>query len=280
MFSGIAILGVKITPSSEPRLTFNITWSPQQQETPVLKTFMQTETFDISNTARPCRSINSDPIPAQVTTLNHHPFTYNIAVTSLRPQVSYGMVRIFIWPEYLLNGTKLEGDAAHLRAIELDRFRVKLNPSSITTITRSSRDSMVTRKEPSAGIKTLYNVKAGDSLLTDPEQRRACGFPNNMLIPKGTEEGLPFKMTVYISDESDAGEIEENQFPHYPMCGALNGKPFPDKRPMGFPFDRPGTKFSYNSESSSTAYACALGCSELVMTNVRQMPIIIKHVGK
>lgn len=256
----------------------NMTWPYiwREPNPPTLTTYMRTENFDISNAARPCRSINNEPVLAQVQTLNHVPFTYVIAVQSTRPLEAYGMVRIFMWPEHMLNGTKLECDHAHVRAIELDRFRVKITPDGVTVITRNSLNSTVTRVGPSPGLKSLYNVQTGSYLLTDPQIKRACGFPNNLLIPKGTKEGMAFKLTVYVSDETDAGEIKEDQYPHYPYCGALNGLPFPDKRPMGFPFDRPGTRFNYDSQNNPP-FSSELPCSMIQMTNVKQLKVFVKY---
>ncbi len=219
---------------------------------------MKKSIYDISTAARPCRSVNDQPIPVQVQTLDYVPFTYIIAIESKRKEVAYGMVRIFIWQEHSNDGKLLSEDETHKRAIEMDRFRVTLNPERVTVITRQSMNSSLTRIKPSPGIKTLYNVKLASDLLTSPNIRRACGFPNNLLVPKGTREGVPFKLTVYVSDETDAGFIEENQYPHYPFCGALNGLPYPDKRPMGFPFDRLGTRIDSKQ-------------------NVKQLNVVVKH---
>lgn len=234
---------------------------------------MSQKTYDISTAARPCRSVDDAPVLAQVSTLDYVPFNYVISINSYRPTVSYGMVRIFLWPEFTLNGTPLEGDPAHLKAIEMDRFRVRIDPGRVTVITRSSLNSSLTRSAPSPGIKTLYNIRPGSDLLTNPELRRACGFPNNLLLPKGTPNGLSFKLTVYISDETDAGDV--TYFPQYPLCGALHGLKYPDRRPMGFPFDRPGTNF--NVPVGDPNLAAALGCSKVMIPNVKQMKVVIKH---
>lgn len=64
-----------------------------------------------------------------------------------------------------------------------------------------------------------------------------------MLLPKGTVEGMPFDIFVMISDyENDLVDGPMNQYDRcndaHIFCG-LRDKKYPDKRSMGFPFDRP-----------------------------------------
>lgn len=240
---------------------------PFNPQVPVLTTYFTEDTYDISTAARPCRSIGDRPTHANVKTLTHTPFKYIINIQSTRGQVAYGMVRIFLWPESTQDGHKLEGDEAHKRAIEMDRFRIQIDPARDTTITRSSFNSALTRLEPPPGIKALFKAKGSSNLLR-PEMRRACGFPNNLLIPKGTKDGIKFKLTVYISDETEEGWIEE--YPNYPLCGTLNGVKFPDSKPMGFPFDRPGTKFIANEGLWPVIAATP-------MKNVKEIKVLVMH---
>lgn len=63
-----------------------------------------------------------------------------------------------------------------------------------------------------------------------------CGWPYNLLLPRGTREGMSFRLAVVLTDwevdrvgpESCCGSVS--------FCGALDQ--YPDKRPMGYPFDR------------------------------------------
>lgn len=36
-------------------------------------------------------------------------------------------------------------------------------------------------------------------MVTVKEGVRACGYPSNLLLPKGTKEGLPMKMFVMLT---------------------------------------------------------------------------------
>jgi hypothetical protein len=63
-----------------------------------------------------------------------------------------------------------------------------------------------------------------------------CGWPYNLLLPRGTREGMSFRLAVVLTDwevdrvgpESCCGSVS--------FCGALDQ--YPDKRQMGYPFDR------------------------------------------
>lgn len=63
-----------------------------------------------------------------------------------------------------------------------------------------------------------------------------------MLVPKGTVEGTRFNIFVMISDyQLDRVDQPENTNvcnDAASFCG-LKDQKYPDRRPMGFPFDRP-----------------------------------------
>lgn len=67
-----------------------------------------------------------------------------------------------------------------------------------------------------------------------------CGWPQHMLIPKGAPEGVACQLFVMISDYKD-DKIEQNtegvcnDADSY--CG-IKDKLYPDRRSMGYPFDR------------------------------------------
>lgn len=112
--------------------------------------------------------------------------------------------------------------------------------------------------------------------LLQSQMERACGYPINLLLPKGSKDGLKFRLFVMISEEEENdggnGSYVDN-YPNFPYCGVMNGFKFPDKRSMGFPFDRRGTRFvTYDG-------ICALlrGCH---YKNVKEVPVIIKHDDK
>lgn len=96
-----------------------------------------------------------------------------------------------------------------------------------------------------------------------------CGWPQHMLLPKGSADGYPFRIFVMISDYNIDKVIKSlisleiryffekkpfhfyskvEQSPpngvcndNYVLCGLRNRK-YPDKRSMGYPFDRPASQ--------------------------------------
>jgi len=71
-----------------------------------------------------------------------------------------------------------------------------------------------------------------------------CGWPRHMLIPKGTQRGLPFDLFVMITNgwedyvaPSRTSTTQNECSPAPIYCGRLNDT-YPDARPMGYPFDR------------------------------------------
>ncbi|CAG8468876.1 11206_t:CDS:2 [Acaulospora colombiana] len=73
-----------------------------------------------------------------------------------------------------------------------------------------------------------------------------CGWPYNMIIPRGNREGMKFKMIIYISDGLN------DLLPTYDQCGSTllcGGQKWeekvPDSKPFGYPFNRPFKNDSY-----------------------------------
>jgi tyrosinase len=69
---------------------------------------------------------------------------------------------------------------------------------------------------------------------------KPSGWPNHLLIPKGSPDGVTFELFCLISNYDD-DEVEQelvgrcNKASSY--CGVRDGF-YPDHRAMGFPFDR------------------------------------------
>lgn len=64
-----------------------------------------------------------------------------------------------------------------------------------------------------------------------------CGWPYNLLLPRGTPDGMPFRLAVICSDWEIDQVGGEESCGSLSFCGARDG--YPDKRDMGYPFDRP-----------------------------------------
>ena len=118
------------------------------------------------------------------------------------------------------------------------------------SITRSSTLSSVV-KPPELTFAQLRNrisaQPAGKKSNRDchcPVDRYCeCGWPQHMLLPRGKVGGMAFDLFVMVTDWSaDSSTNNLDQGTSY--CG-VKDKTYPDKRPMGFPFDRKIDGFMY-----------------------------------
>lgn len=81
----------------------------------------------------------------------------------------------------------------------------------------------------------------------DPEKNFCgCGWPHHFLVPRGTTDGMPFELFVMATNWKEdqikstvSGSKICRDAASY--CGVLDDQ-YPDKKPMGFPFDRPPVK--------------------------------------
>ena len=120
-----------------------------------------------------------------------------------------------------------------------------MKPGS-NVIQRNSSDSAVTIPWEQS-FKQLENLQdATDSEIKANNAVCGCGWPQNMLLPRGTTTGMTFDLYVIVTNGAEdqvprkkqrtAGQ-EQNCKESISFCGILD-ELYPDKRAMGFPFDR------------------------------------------
>nr|XP_018902181.1 PREDICTED: phenoloxidase 2-like isoform X1 [Bemisia tabaci]XP_018902182.1 PREDICTED: phenoloxidase 2-like isoform X1 [Bemisia tabaci] len=176
----------------------------------------------------------SSPVLISYRHMQHRPFTYTIIVNSDREVT--GTVRIFLAPAYDPDlGENFHFYNQRNVFVELDKFVVQLKAST-NDILRHSAESTLT-------VTTDFRQPLGKTLNAPKFNKlRGCGWPEYLLIPKGTPEGLASKLFVMISDWENGDKVSgsvptaELQAEN-PLCGVTEGL-YPYKRPMGFPFDR------------------------------------------
>ncbi|KAE8746722.1 Prophenoloxidase [Frankliniella occidentalis] len=178
------------------------------------------------------------PIFARFTHLNHRPFSYRIQVENTAAGQREGYVRIFMAPKNDERGVPLQFRDQRLLMIELDKFPVKPKGEAQQQILRN-----LDQNRPQAG--------------TAEEERFnfcGCGWPQNLLIPKGTAQGMEVQLFIMITDYTK-DKVDQ---PPAGQCGkataycGLRGQRYPDKKPMGFPFDRLGRQGVNNLPSFLT----------------------------
>jgi tyrosinase len=163
--------------------------------------------------------------------LNHEPFCYFIRVQNNSHEQRQVTVRIFIAPESHENDRTMW--------IEMDKFFYELMPDSKTVIFRNDTESSVIRK-PAVKDPSTYNIKFNPTDIRLDRAQCKCGWPYHLLVPKGkaTEEGSAYKMVVMISDAAIDSTEKQPDCGSLSFCGARDSM-YPDKRPMGYPFNRP-----------------------------------------
>lgn len=151
-------------------------------------------------------------------------FAYLIRLENTAKTQTEITVRLF------LAATELAGNRRMW--IELDKFLRTLGPAERRVVYRPSSLSSVVRK-PAQRPPGPPPVEQHDKLFNYCQ----CGWPYNLLLPRGTTPGMPFKLMAMITDAGYDNLAEETDCGGMSFCGVRDS--YPDARNMGYPFDRP-----------------------------------------
>ncbi|GFF58277.1 hypothetical protein IFM62136_03734 [Aspergillus lentulus] len=177
--------------------------------------------------------------------LDHEPFEWSVQVRSSReipPSVDNPQkltLRFFIAAKDLVN--------YYHHWIEMDKVTVTLTgESSILTVVRRDTESSVARKTRNYGEP-------------DPAYASAwcrCGWPQNLMLPAGKPEGMPFVAFCMATD--DALDLN-TPTSALSFCGAiLKDQKYPDPRGMGYPFNRAWTQLT-NATTGKISISTIIG---------------------
>lgn len=221
-YDGVSVTGVQV--------------SADGGQANVLSTFWQQSDLNLS---RGMDFVPRGNVFARFTHLQHTPFTYTISVNNDSGVQRLGYVRIFLGPKNDERGRSMLFREQRLLMIEMDKFIVSLNPGQNTIKRRSTESSVTIPFE-----RTFRNLDLDRSADGSPEELEfnfcGCGWPNHMLIPKGLPEGLQCVLFVMVSDyETDRinQQLVGSCSDAASYCG-VRDRLYPDKRAMGYPFDR------------------------------------------
>ncbi|XP_017466630.1 PREDICTED: phenoloxidase 2-like [Rhagoletis zephyria] len=202
----------------------------------VLQTFWQQSDVDLS------RGMDFTPrgnVFARFTHLQHIPFTYTINVRNDGGVKRFGMVRIFLGPKKDEAGLDMLFKDQRLLMIELDKFVVALNPGENTIRRRSTESSLTIPFD-----RTFRDLDTDRPATATDEELEfnfcGCGWPEHMLIPKGLPEGFTCELFVMVSNY-DQDRVEQELVGSCSAAASYCGvrdRLYPDRRAMGFPFDR------------------------------------------
>jgi len=144
--------------------------------------------------------------------LNHKSYTINIRISNPQRRRARVVFRVFL----LLDESDLR-DFFH--PIELDKFAHSL----------TGQESEVVRR---ADTQSSLGAKAGNV--------DTCGFPVNLILPKGTFEGTKFRLVVFVH-QATSGNVNvgmSNTYSHVLCGGHRRDNLVEDGRLNGFPFSR------------------------------------------
>ncbi|MEA2339455.1 MAG: hypothetical protein QOE82_3462, partial [Thermoanaerobaculia bacterium] len=160
----------------------------------------------------------------QVPYLDHQDFTYFIRIKNDDATAKQVTLRVFLVPKVWAEERR--------QWIELDKFLVKLAAGQKLVVPRSSKLSSVVRKPARRPGDPVPSPDPG----ADPNYCD-CGWPYHLLLPSGTAAGLDCLLMV-IATEWNIDKVDvDGKCGSMSFCGKQNA-PYPDKRPMGYPFDR------------------------------------------
>jgi len=188
-------------------------------------TYREKKDYEVFNTNN-----DQEPINVRNASLDHIPYSFNMKVKNKNRGDAMICFRVFLVPE-----TDEPLDDWRTMFVELDKFVVNFKGGETKEIERSDKDSSVIA---SRRMK-FEDIRDGKS-CSSSHNNCGCGWPLNLLIPRGTKQGMRATIFVLASDWMNDGENpQEHLSGSWAYCGqkGLNTK-YPDIRPMGYPFDR------------------------------------------
>jgi hemocyanin-like protein len=199
-------------------------WSKAPSSFPVatneLKTTMRQETITLPDGA----SVNKQY-------LDHDEYYYFLRIENKNNQPRKVTVRIFLIAKQFIDDPK-----ERRRWIEMDKFVQDLPASNKVVVFRPARLSSVVRKpavRPSEP-KPVHPPGAAE----DAKNYCDCGWPYHLLLPRGDADGMDCRLLVMITDWNIDSVGADTKCGSMSFCGAKDAD-YPDKRAMGYPFDRP-----------------------------------------
>lgn len=268
----------QLTPYTAQQLTFtgvrvdDIQVKSQNGNPNTFETFWQKSDMNIS---RGLDFLPHGKMFVRYTHLQHTPFEYNIQVTNSTGRSRLGMVRVYLAPKRQESGDDMRFRDQRLMMTELDKFVAQLNAGT-NIIRRASKDSTVTIPyERTFRSLTIETPQAGTKAESEFNYC-GCGWPAHMLIPRGTPQGFDCELFVMVSDyEQDKVEqnLEGNCNDAASYCG-LRDRLYPDKRPMGYPFDRLPRRGADMLSSFVTPNMKVVPCSIIHRDQIRPRPSI------
>jgi tyrosinase len=183
-----------------------------------LRTEMRTRLLDIGEVP--------DPPVVEISYLDQEEFAYAVRLTNTAGEDHDVTVRLFIVADALFDQRRMW--------IELDKFRHTVRGEHSVAVRHADASAVIRKpglKPPGATRHSVFGA--------DPHEEETyceCGWPYNLLLPRGTGDGMAFWIAAIVTDGAQ-DQVQESACGSMSFCGAKDR--YPDARPMGYPFDRP-----------------------------------------
>ena len=160
-----------------------------------------------------------------VTHLTHDPFAIVVRVRNLENRPSPVTLRTFLVPAQLADD--------RTAWMELDKHLVEIPAAGRSVVYRPDTEFAVVKKPAETDPQTVLD---GANDPNDPNYCD-CGWPYTLLLPRGTEDGMTFRLAVFCTDGTRDLVGPSAECGSLSFCGAVDR--YPDTRDMGYPFSRP-----------------------------------------
>ncbi len=157
--------------------------------------------------------------------LDFDEFYYFIRLENTSAATRKVTVRIFLTAEAFASNRRMW--------IEMDKFPYELAANQKAVVFRPARLSSVVRKPARRPTEPIIQPPPGT--VSDPECE--CGWAYHLLLPRGNEAGMNFRLFAMVSDWNIDAVSQPKKCGSMSFCGAKD-LDYPDRRPMGYPFDR------------------------------------------
>ncbi len=159
--------------------------------------------------------------------VDHRDFLYVLRLENTRAQPTDVTVRLFLAPTAAADNRRTW--------IEMDKFHHRLAAREKAVVARPGALSSVVQK-PAVRPPRPRRDPSNDPRAA--ENYCNCGWPFHLLVPRGTPEGMPFRLFVLLTDWNRDQVSQDAHCGSMSFCGVRDAS-YPDRRPMGYPFDRP-----------------------------------------
>jgi hypothetical protein len=191
-----------------------------------LVTFFEDYTFDVKNGFFKTYKNDYKFFTTQKR-LNHKEFSYKMIVNSDKEVTA--SVRLFMAPKYDVHGHEYTMEENRFNFVELDFFKYQFKVGK-----------NIIEKKDFEFFHTFYNHSSFYDIYNNLERKSADFFgksshhyfPQNLILPKGTEKGMFYKFFFVITPfKTLSTPVKDSFYNDYFSA-------FYEDRPLGFPFDR------------------------------------------